>query len=236
MQNRVNDQAAFILHRRDYQDSSLILDVFSEDFGRLTVLAKAAKKRRDVAHFQICNRLLLGWSGRSELKILTQIDSQSLSLASDYLPSIFYLNELLLYLLPRHEEQRGLFKQYQMLLLNLAQKETEAIVLEPLLRGFEIELLTILGVMPDLSMDNIRQQKVESNRYYYFEPASGPLLAKDPAVNAFSGEALHAIQNRQFESSEVLRLAKRLMRQIIDYNLQGRTLQSRKFYQQMKKK
>ncbi|MCK4710113.1 MAG: recombination protein O N-terminal domain-containing protein [Gammaproteobacteria bacterium] len=60
MQNRINDQAAFILHRRDYQDSSLILDLFSEDYGRLSVLVKGAKKRRDAASFQICNRLSVG--------------------------------------------------------------------------------------------------------------------------------------------------------------------------------
>jgi len=233
MENRINDQAAFILHRRDYQNSSLILDLFSEDYGRLSVLVKAAKKRRDVAHFQICNRLSVGWSGHSELKTLTQIDSFPFSIPAEYLPSVFYINELLLYLLPKHEEHRELFQFYQSVLVQLSQQNLS---LESTLRNFEIELLTELGYMPDLSFDTSSNQTVKTEAHYVFNEMSGIHPATPDQTNFFTGAELMAIYKRQFESAEVLKSAKRLMRQIIDVNLQGRTLQSRKFYQRMNKK
>lgn len=235
MINRINDQPAFVLHRRDYHESSLILEIFSEDFGRLSVLAKSARKRRDAAHFQICNRLLLGWSGQSELKTLTQIEGQDLAIAADYLPSVFYINELLLYLLPKHDEQPDLFGKYQMLLLSLAHTGSSTECLQSRLRNFEIELLSALGVMPDLSCDYQTQQGLDDHCYYRLDAQQGPLLSQDQE-NAYLGEVLSAIHHRRFESAAVLRAAKHLMRKIIDYNLQGRTLQSRHFYQQMKKK
>ena len=233
MQNRINDQAAFILHRRDYQDSSLILDLFSEDYGRLGVLVKGAKKRRDAASFQICNRLSVGWSGRSELKILTQIDSHVLTVPAEYLPSVFYINELLLYLLPKHAEQHKLFQHYQKLLLELSLPEFQ---LEPVLRNFEIELLSELGYMPDLSFNMTANQIIDAGQRYFYDGMSGIQTASANANNSFSTDELLAIKKRQFNSAEELRAAKRLMRQIIDFNLQGRELQSRKFYQQMHKK
>jgi len=236
MQNRINDQAAFILHRRDYQDSSLILELFSLDYGRLSVLVKGAKKRRDVAHFQICNQLLVSWAGRSELKILTQIESQSLSVSAEFYPCVFYINELLLYLLPKHEEHHRLFRHYQMLLLELSQKDTRSNQLEPLLRTFEIEMLSELGFMPDLSFDNFSHQEIIAGQNYNFDVINGVQPDNGSHTISFSGTDLVAINGRQFETISVLKAAKQIMRQIIDYNLQGRTLQSRKFYQQMKKK
>ncbi len=232
MQNRINDQAAFILHRRDYQDSSLILDLFSENYGRLSVLVKAAKKRRDVSSFQICNRLSVGWSGYSELKFLTQIDAHSITVPVEFYPSIFYINELLLYLLPIHEEHQRLFDLYQKLLIDLSLQNN---LLEPLLRNFEIELLSELGYMPDLSFDMLNNQTVQMEKHYGFNEMNGLQRVISALSDSFSGAELLAIKNRQFDSIEILRTAKRLMRQIIDINLQGRTLQSRQFYQQMKK-
>ena len=233
MQNRINDQPAFILHRRDYQDSSLILDLFSQDYGRVSVLVKGAKKRRDVSSFQICNRLSVGWSGNSELKILTQIDSHLFSVSDKYYPGIFYINELLLYLLPKHDEQIRLFQHYQNLLVEFTQHNIQ---LEPLLRNFEIELLTDLGYMPDLTVASTTDQKIQLEQCYIFDEMSGLMPAPKNVLNSFTGSELTAIYERQFDLSENLRAAKRLMRQIIHFNLQGRTLQSRKFYQQMKKK
>jgi len=142
MQNRITDQPAFILHRREYQDSSLILELLTLDFGRVSLMARGARKRRDAAHFQSFNRLSVGWSGQSELKTLTQIDSQPLLIPSACYLAVFYLNELLLYLLAKHDEQGALFKRYQMVLLEFGQLDVgQALTInaeiEPILRNFE---------------------------------------------------------------------------------------------------
>ncbi len=236
MQNRISDQPAFILHRRDYQNTSLILEVFTEDYGRLSVLAKGAKKSRNIAYYQVCTRLSIGWSGRSTLKTLTEIAGHFMSISSDCYMAVFYVNELLLFFLPKHDEHRRLFQQYQLLLLGFANPEYTPRQLEPLLRGFEIDLLTELGLMPELSVEAVNSQAVTSGRYYYLDADSGLKQDLEGNKKHYNGADLLAIGLRDFKSAEVLAVAKRLLRQIIDYNLQGRELQSRQFFHQLKSK
>lgn len=234
MKNRVSDQPAFILHRRDYKESSLILEVFSEQFGRVSVLAQAARKRRDASHFQICNRLLLGWSGRGEMKTLTQIESQPLMVPGHSLPSVFYANELLLYLLAKHQPQTQLFLHYQNLLLEFSQPDHQAQSLALALRQFEMDLLEQLGLLPDLSCLSQHDQPLDAGQYYIIDPINGVCACPPGHPQPYRGADLLAIAQRRFDTVSVARAARRLMRQLIDFNLQGRTLQSRKFYQQLK--
>ncbi len=236
MQNRISDQPAFILHRRDYQNTSLILEVFTEDYGRLSVLAKGAKKSRNIAHYQVCTRLSIGWSGRSDLKTLTEITGHFMSISSDCYMAVFYVNELLLFFLPKHDEHRRLFQLYQLLLLGFAHPDYTPRLLEPLLRGFEIDLLTELGLMPELSVEAVNSQAVTPDRYYYLYADAGLKRDFEGDSKSYRGADLLTIRARHFESAEVLAVAKRLLRQIIDYNLQGRTLQSRQFFQQFRGK
>ena len=229
MQQRVSDQPAFILHRRDFRDSSLILEVFTEQFGRLGLIAKGARKRRDAAHFQPFNRLMIDWSGRGELKTLTRIDSKPMGVDTQcYLP-VFYINELLLYMLPRQDEHRQHFDAYMALLSQIRPHN-----FEPLLRTFEVQLLTELGLVPDLLCRSDTGSKLEENRYYRLHMEAGILPARQDDQLTYRGSELKAIHQRDFETPNNLRAARLFLRQIIDYNLQGRTLQSRKLYQQLK--
>jgi DNA repair protein RecO (recombination protein O) len=230
MESRITDQPAFILHRREYRDSSLILELFTEDFGRVAVVARGARKRRDAAHFQICNRLSVGWSGHGELKTLTRIESRAILVPAECYIAVYYINELLLSLLLKQDEHRTLFQQYQVLLLSLDSKN-----LEPLLRGFEIDLLTQLGLMPDLQIEAISGQPIHVDSEYQLDPEAGFIRASNRRQPVFSGDQILAIAQRDFQNTEVLRNAKRLLRQLIDFNLHGRTLQSRKIYQQLKR-
>ena len=94
MQTRVTDQPAFILHRRDWQNSSLILDILTLDYGRLSLLAKGGKRSKSQALLQPFYQLVVSWSGRSDLKTLTSIDGNLIPVGeSRYLPML-YVNEL----------------------------------------------------------------------------------------------------------------------------------------------
>lgn len=228
MDLRVNDQAAFLLHRREYQNSSLILELFTRDYGRVSVLARGARKRRDVSHFQIANRLQLGWSGRSELKVLTTIESRSLEVPESCLIAVFYLNELLMYLLPKQDTYPDLFELYQLTLLQISPGS-----LEPLLRCFEYEMLNSLGLMPSLLVESVTGKPIEMGCHYHWDQQSGLRQAANPDSSSYSAEQLIAIQQADYALSSTLRGAKQLMRSIIDFNLQGRALQSRLIYQQM---
>ena len=236
---RVNDQAAFILHRRDYQNTSLILDVFTRDFGRVSVMVKSAKKRKDVASFQIGHRLSISWSGHAELKTLLQVESRMISLAVKSFAAVYYINELLIYLLAKGDVYSKIFDAYQLLLVELGQLIETALDyqyhLEVLLRNFEIELMTELGYMPSLDRLSQNGDSVLAEQYYSFEVFDGASLciAEDSVHQSFNGADLIAIQKRDFTTEKTLRTAKKVMRLIIDYHLQGRTLQSREFYNKL---
>lgn len=229
MEQRVNDQPAFLLHRRDYQDSSLILEIFTRDYGRMSLLARGARKRRDVSHFQIAHRLQLGWSGKGELKILNAIESRRIQLSEISHLAVFYLNELLMLMLAKQDPHVDLFDSYQLSLLKMLDHP-----LEPILRNFELDLLQDLGLMPDLSIQHRNGNPLQSGASYLVDPQSGVIdIDQQAQPGRYSGAELLAIHNRQFDSPEILSRAKRLMRSIIDFNLQGRALQSRQLYQQM---
>ncbi len=238
MQNRIFDQPAFILHRRNYQDSSLILELLTCDYGRISVLAKGARKRRDAAQFQLFNRLSVGWSGRSELKTLVAIESHVITVPTAcYLP-LCYINELLMLLLAKFDEHRDVFQRYQLLLLEFAQMgqistPVDGLIIEPSLRNFEIDLMTNLGLMPQLTKIGFEQQAVQPDTVYSFDPSLGVYVTKEKAEKGFLGEELLAIEQRNWDSQKTLVSAKRLLRQIIDFNLRGRQLQSRQMYLQM---
>ncbi len=225
--DRVDDQPAFILHRRDYGNSSLILELLTADHGRVGLLAKGARKRRAVGDFQPGNRLSVGWRGRGELKTLCAIESRRLPIPPDcYLP-LFYVNELLMALTPRFEPVAGLFARYQGLLLSLDGEGVQAA-----LRGFEMDLMTGLGLMPSLDRD-LQGETLESAAPYRLRPDAGlQRVAERDGVSA-SGELWLGLAARRFGDPAVLRLAQRALRQIIDSNLGGRPLQSRALYQQM---
>ena len=225
---RVTEQPAFILHRRDFRDSSLILDVFTLDHGRLSVLARGARKRRDRSVFQPFNRLSLSWTGSSELKTVTALDAVGIPLDPDCYLAAYYVNELLLYLLPPQDPCEPVFHAYQRLLLGISPDS-----LEQNLREFELVLLGELGLMPDLGRLAHDDSPVAAQGFYRVEPGAGVVPSRADDGQALTGELLLRIGRGAWSDPDVRRAARRLMRQIIDFNLQGRTLQSRRLYQQM---
>lgn len=225
---RVNDQPAFILHRREFRDSSLILDLFTLDHGRISVLARGARQRRDRASFQPFHRLSLGWSGNSDLKTLTSIEALALPLDPACYLAAYYVNELLLYLVPAQDPHEKVFHAYQQLLVEIGVDNMEAV-----LRAFEMDLLCALGLMPDLLHVSRGGVAVSPRGFYRVDPEHGVVVADDREPVAVDGASLHAIDRREFSERETLRAARRVLRLIIDFHLHGRTLQSRKLYQQM---
>ncbi len=228
MDQRVTDQPAFLLHRRAYRESSLVLELISRDYGRLGIVARGARKSKTVAHYQVARFLHLGWSGRGELKTLNAIDSQAIRVPSEKLIAVYYLNELLLYLLPLRDPHPRLFDAYRDALIQLAQSP-----MEPLLRAFEYGLLQELGLLPDLNHDTHQGAPVMPEGYYHVDPGNGVIAVAQQDAYSYPGSSLIALASQRPLDTAQLAHAKRLMRSIIDFNLHGRTLQSRKLYQQM---
>ena len=174
---------AFVLHRYDWSESSVILDLFSREQGRLAVAAKGAKKpysnfRSVLLPFQ---RLHVSLSGAAAKDEASNSDVQNLRgaewaggaamLTGAALFSGFYLNELLMKLLARHDPHEALFDVYALTLPELASNDEAQV--QSALRAFELTLLQQTGLLPDLSLATQTQDAVQTERRYALSAESG---------------------------------------------------------------
>lgn len=223
--SKVNDQPAYLLHRINYAESSLILDCFSHDYGRISLISKGGKKRKNQAVFQFFQPLTINFSGKSELKILTRIDSKSRLLDAKSNVAGMYINELLINLLPKHEPFEDIFSAYSLLLNEINDQN-----LEVYLRKFEFMLLSCLGVLPDFSCDAITNEAINDDSYYLFHPEQGFTLTQKK--NACLGRHVNALNQQSYDNMS-LQLAKYLMRSIIDWQLNGKPVRTRELFKQL---
>jgi DNA repair protein RecO (recombination protein O) len=166
-------QPGYILHHREYQESSLIVDGFSLAQGRIALLAKSARGSRPAvrALYQPFRPLLLSWVGSGELRTLTGIEEAGppINLSNARLACGYYINELLLRLLGKDQPQERVFAFYA---LALADLEQAAISYETVLRTFELQLLDVLGVLPDLRRCTADGSEIIAEREYLYHPAN----------------------------------------------------------------
>ncbi len=229
MQTRITDQPAYILHRRDWQNSSLILDLLTLEYGRVSVLAKGGKAGKSSALFQPFSELMISWSGRSELKTLVSIDGLPVLIdEKQYLP-LLYINELISAFLPGQEADPGLFELYKNLLNNIDNNFGEQ-----QLREFEHSMMGMLGYLPDTGVNAKSGDSIVEEQFYQFIATSGFVPCGEKDQNAIAGQTIIAWNRKQYQNKQVLQLAKTIMRCIIDFNLHGKKLKSRDIYQQMK--
>ncbi len=203
-------QTIYILHKRAYRDTSLLLDCLTEHEGLVPLLAKGAKRPKSPLRVAMTAfvPITASWYGRGELKVLRQaerLDLTTNTLVGKQLYSGFYLNELLLKVLHRHAPCPAVFKLYQSVLTtSLAEAD---------LRRFELGLLAELGYAVDLLYEAHSGAAIEKEGCYYYQPGVGlTAFAGQAEVLIFQGEDLLAIAANDFSKENVLRAAKRLTR------------------------
>ncbi|VXB99235.1 DNA repair protein RecO [Massilia sp. 9I] len=227
-ETRVTGQPGFVLHSYPYKETSLIVDMFTRDYGRVGVVAKGAKrplsKLRGV--LQTFQPLSLSFSGKSELRTL--IDAEwvggMLPLEKTALLCGFYLNELLVKLLARDDKHPALFDHYVSTLNQLAHGEPVPIVL----RKFERALLKETGVAADLGRSTTTRAPVEPGRDYVVDPEKGAreALASDvwPVV---TGKTLLDMEGEDYSDPVTQGQSKQLMRFLLAHHLGGAPLNTR---------
>ncbi len=227
--NRVQLTRAYVLHQRPFRDSSLIVEIFAREFGRMTLFAHAARgpRSRFVA-LQPFQALLLSWSGRGEAPQLTGTelaDGGPLPMPSRQLMSAFYLNELLLTLTTRHDPHPELFDHYGSTLAHLGQGEPADL----LLRHFEARLLDFIGYGLNLASEADTGQPVRAEAHYQFRAGvHGVVLAAAADDGAITGHVLQRLSDAgDLDTESDLRQARALMRAAIDHCLEGRELRTR---------
>lgn len=223
MNERVECEPAFVLHTRYYRNTSLLVDLFTESQGRVSVLARSARgpKSRFRGLLQPFMPLLIGYGGKSSLKYLNQLELSAapFSVNGQALYCGFYLNELLVRLLKPEDAYTDLYHHYSATLSLLSARAD----LEVVLRCFEKKLLSELGFGIELP------DEIEAALSYHFIAGQGfaPLPAGRASGSSFSGEHLLAIAQDEYSDAMVLASAKRLMRQALAPHLGHRPLASR---------
>lgn len=229
---RVDLQPAYILHTRPYRDTSLLIDFLTPDFGRVTAVARGVRKNKTPKR-QLLNpfsRLLVCWQGKTDMKLLTSFESDNhfLSLTANHLYSGFYLNELLVRLLPEMDGHNGLYFAYEQSLDALQDKGD----IEPLLREFEFRLLTELGYGLDFSTDARNDCSIDAQGFYECHAQEGFFRAEPYVPEQFllKGEWLLAIAAGDYSDPATRLAAKHLSRRLLKPLLGSRPLNSRQLF------
>jgi DNA repair protein RecO (recombination protein O) len=227
-EHRISGQPGFVLHSYPYKETSLIVDVFTRDHGRVPLVAKGAKRPHSTLRgvLQTFQPLQLAWSGKSEVRTLVSAEwvGGLRPLERSALLCGFYLNELLVKLLARDDPHPALFDHYVSALNQLAHEEPAAIVL----RKFELALLKETGVAGSLVASAQSGEDVAPNRYYVFDPDRGPreAMASDTSP-AVLGKTLIDMEAGDYADPATQQQSKFLMRHLLAHHLGGMALNTR---------
>jgi len=231
---KVQRQPAYILARHPFSESSLVLDAFCRDHGRVPLMAKGARRLKSPHRgiVQAFFPLALDWSGRRELVTLVRAELVGAvpRLAGAPLMCAWYANELLLKFLHRGDPHEALFSAYESLLAELAEDDPEWA-----LRRFEAALLADVGYGLVLEREVIGQQPIEARRGYLYIIGRGPV--EDGAAGFVGtpvrGETLLALHSGARPGTAARREAKILIRTLLAGLMEGRHLKSRSVFMQM---
>ncbi|MGH8244516.1 MAG: DNA repair protein RecO [Steroidobacteraceae bacterium] len=221
-------EPAWLLHHRPWSDTSRILELLTRGHGRVTLFAHGARRPKSPwrATLRPFVPLLVSWSGRADGGTLTAAETAGAApaLTAARLLSAFYLNELLLKLLPKEDRHEPLYDAYAAALARLATGDEH-----PALRAFERVLLEELGYGVDLSRDAASGRPLEADRYYHFEPGRGVLTVRDgdPGPDVHAGRAVLAVAEGDFGAAGAQRAARGIYGAAIAHCLEGKGLASR---------
>jgi DNA repair protein RecO (recombination protein O) len=229
-------EPGYVLHSYPFKETSLVVELFTRNFGRVGLVAKGARRpasplRGALMAFQ---PLLLAWSGKSELKVLHRAEWQGGHAQLAGLPLIcgFYLNELLLKLLARDDPHAGLYAHYEGALDMLRQGEPAAVVL----RRFERRMLAELGYALPLAHD-AHGEPVLPERTYCYVVERGPVDVEEgvpPGESPeLSGQALLDMDRDEYGDPSTVQQAKALMRHVVNHYLGGKPLHTRQLLREM---
>ncbi|WP_371372997.1 DNA repair protein RecO [Thalassotalea aquiviva] len=238
---QVHLQQAYLLHSRPYRDSSLLVNLLSEEFGHISAVVYVGKGKSSAKKGQLqpFARLTVELKGKHTLKTLSRIEfaQKSLTLQGHHLYSGFYLNELMVRLLPENIPCESLFTLYHQTLNKLSQADA----IEPLLRRFEMTLLQELGLSLDFSVlsvprteptvaEEIQFAKAMVDKWHYI-PEEGFIPAQiGIQYPLYDGEHLRQIGCDNFHAKDILLTCKLLMRQVLQMYLGNKPLHSRKLF------
>lgn len=237
MRGKVEGQPAYVLHTYPYRETSLIVEAFTRDHGRVALLARGARRPRAALRGLLLGfqPLELGWTGKGEVLTLMKAEWQGglPLLSGQALFCGYYLNELLVHLLPREDAHETLFARYQEMLFRLAAGASNR-VSEADLRWFEKSLLQELGY--GLTLDHAEDgSPICADGWYAYEIERGPvaLAKRGESGLCVSGQTLLDLHGDDFSNSRSRAESKMLMRILLAHYLGGVDLHTRKIFKEL---
>jgi DNA repair protein RecO (recombination protein O) len=236
---RISDEPAFVLHRYDWSETSLILEVFTRHHGRIALVAKGAKRPSSSFRPVLLplQPLQLSYGGEAEIRTLKSAEWMGghVMPTGEALLSGYYLNELLLQLLARDDPHPALFDVYANVVRVLASEHDE--VLQAALRTFELLLLREIGLLPRLDHQTLTLAPLEADTFYTLVPEGG-LRARSEGDRGGLGGAQWLGLQRTLETgapftdtlracAAVMNELKPQLRALLQYHCGGGTLRTR---------
>jgi len=220
----------YLLHTYAYRETSLVAEIYVRELGRVAVIARGARRPRSALRgvLMAFQPLMLSWSGKSELKTLHKAEWQGgyAPLRGLSLICGFYLNELLLKLLPREDPHEELFEAYATALAQLPATQDHAAVL----RRFERVLLQELGYGLVFDREAVSGAPIVADRRYRYIPDRGPVVAGETDEQSgveLTGKTLMDMAVDQYTDPRTVQQSKVLMRSLINHCLGNQTLHTR---------
>tara|TARA_Y100001936_G_scaffold31779_1_gene29817 strand:- start:2527 stop:3273 length:747 start_codon:yes stop_codon:yes gene_type:complete len=233
---RILKQPTWILHQRPYRDTSCIIDIFTRDLGRVSIIAKGGRSPK--SKFRGLLRpffpMKLSWYSGKNLGNLVDIDviGKPYNLIGDSLLSAYYLNELILKFLVKDDPQVEIFDLYSRTISDLI----ESVNIAPVLRKFEIEFLKLIGYGLNLEFESGTELPVRSHFFYEYKPEIGLVISdKKNDHCVFNGADIKAINQGDFQEKKTIKSANRLLKSIINFHLDGRRLKTRRVLEELKR-
>ncbi|HSN41593.1 MAG TPA: DNA repair protein RecO [Burkholderiales bacterium] len=228
--SRQDGQPAFLLHHYPFRETSLVIETFTRDFGRVALMARGARRPKSALRGVLLafQPLLIGWSGKGELRTLHKAEWQGGYLPLKGLSLIcgFYLNEMMLKLLPRDDPHERLFAMYQETLSALSADCDHAAIL----RRFEKSLLRELGYALTLDLDVASGLPIAAECRYAYIIERGPVALNGAGRQnevELSGQTLIDMQSDNYTSAATQQQSKALMRMLINHYLGNQVLHTR---------
>ncbi|MBD3670410.1 MAG: DNA repair protein RecO [Gammaproteobacteria bacterium] len=230
---RIELHPAYILHSKPYRDTSLLLEAFTRDHGRIGLVARGVRGNsgRRKMPLMAFRAYLMSWSGRGELATLSKWEPHGPpgKLSGSSLMSAYYINELMIRLTHRHDAHPVLFEYYREVLDCLSRHTLS----EACLRYFELNLLDELGYAPDLGHEADSGEPVQAQASYCYLPEQGAMRAYGPCPGVrVGGKTLLELSERSLSDADSLKESKRLMRAVLQRYLGDRPLKTREIFRQ----
>ncbi|MES2579059.1 MAG: DNA repair protein RecO [Pseudomonadota bacterium] len=237
--HRVANQPVYVLHTYPFKETSLVVELFSQQFGRTAAVAKGARRPHSAMRGMLQSFQMLSgaWSGKNELKTLHSLDWHAglTLIKGEALMCGFYMNELLLRLLPREDAHENLFEYYDATLKTLASEQdltanqslNNSKNLAITLRRFELKLLQEMGYAVPLLTDE-NDIAISADKSYRYEAEYGACeLSATKNGLQLSGLTLLNMANDDYTDSQTQNQSKQLMRYLLAHYLGDKPLHTR---------